>query len=46
MIFPGGVPIVVDGEVVGAVGCSSGHSDQDEAVAQAGVDALLKGLDT
>ena len=44
MIFPGGVPIAVDGEVVGAVGCSSGHSDQDEAVAQAGADALRKGV--
>jgi uncharacterized protein GlcG (DUF336 family) len=41
-IFPGGLPIVVDGHVVGAVGCSSGHSDQDEAVAQAGIDAFQK----
>lgn len=44
MIFPGGVPIVVDGHVVGAVGCSSGHSDQDEAVAQAGVDGFLRSI--
>ena len=37
--------ITVDGEVVGAVGCSSGHSDQDEAVAQAGVDALVRTIE-
>jgi uncharacterized protein GlcG (DUF336 family) len=43
-IFPGGLPIVVEGHVVGAVGCSSGHSDQDEAVAQAGIDAFLKAV--
>jgi glc operon protein GlcG len=36
----GGVPIVVDGKVIGAVGCSGMASDQDAIVAQAGVDAL------
>lgn len=44
MIFPGGLPIFVDGQIVGGVGCSSGHPDQDEAVAQAGIDALLRSL--
>ncbi|MFT7579493.1 MAG: hypothetical protein ACI9MR_001159 [Myxococcota bacterium] len=43
-IFPGGLPIEVDGHVVGGIGCSSGHPDQDEAVAQAGIDALLATL--
>lgn len=42
MIFGGGVPILVDGECIGAVGCSSGTPEQDEQVAQAGIDALLK----
>ena len=42
MIFGGGVPIMVDGDCVGAVGCSSGTPEQDEQVAQAGIDALLK----
>jgi len=42
MIFGGGVPIIVDGECIGAVGCSSGSPEQDEQVAQAGIDALLK----
>ncbi|MBS7622486.1 heme-binding protein [Candidatus Bathyarchaeota archaeon] len=40
MIFGGGLPIVVDGEVVGGIGCSSGTAEQDRQVAQAGIDAL------
>jgi uncharacterized protein GlcG (DUF336 family) len=42
MIFGGGVPIIIDGECVGAVGCSSGSSEQDEQVARAGINALLQ----
>jgi uncharacterized protein GlcG (DUF336 family) len=41
-IYGGGVPILIDGECVGAVGCSSGTPEQDEQVARAGIDALLK----
>ena len=37
----GGLPIVVDGEHVGAVGVGSGTGDEDVMVGQAGVDALL-----
>ena len=44
VIFGGGVPIIVDGECIGAVGCSSGSPEQDEQVAQAGIDAWLKGM--
>lgn len=40
MIFGGGLPILVDGVCVGAVGCSSGSVEQDMSVAQAGIDAL------
>ena len=36
----GGVPIVVDGKIVGAVGVSGVTSAQDGQIAQAGVDAL------
>ena len=36
----GGLPIVVDGKVVGAIGASGGTSPQDEQVAQAGINAL------
>lgn len=38
----GGVPIVVDGTCVGAVGVSGVQSHEDEQIAQAGIDALLK----
>ncbi|HEY3331529.1 MAG TPA: heme-binding protein [Capsulimonadaceae bacterium] len=45
MIVGGGLPIVLaNGETIGAVGCSSGSSDQDTEVAQAGIDALLAAL--
>ena len=41
MIIGGGVPVMLEsGSVVGAIGCSTGTPDQDEAVAQAGVEAL------
>lgn len=36
----GGVPIVIDGHVVGAIGVGSGTGDQDREVAMAGVEAL------
>lgn len=44
MVFGGGVPVFVDGEVIGAVGCSSGSASEDEAVARAGIEALLQSL--
>jgi uncharacterized protein GlcG (DUF336 family) len=40
VIFPGGLPLMRDGEVVGAIGVSGGPVDQDEAVAEAGVAAF------
>lgn len=36
----GGIPIVVDGKIVGAVGVSGVTSEQDAQVAKAGADAL------
>ena len=36
----GGVPIIVDGKVVGAIGVSGGSGDQDHAVAEAGAAAF------
>jgi glc operon protein GlcG len=36
----GGLPIVVDGQVLGAVGVSSGSSEEDLEVAKAGVAAI------
>ena len=40
--FEGGLPIVVDGEVVGSIGVSGVTAEQDGMIAKAGVDALLK----
>jgi len=40
----GGIPIVIDGQVVGAVGVGGGTGDQDAEVAKAGVQALLDAL--
>ena len=42
--FPnqGGVPIQTDGQTLGAIACSGAASEVDEAIAQAGIDALLK----
>jgi glc operon protein GlcG len=36
----GGVPIVVDGKVVGSIGVSGVHSAEDAQIAQAGADAI------
>lgn len=44
MIVPGGLPVFVNDEIVAGIGCSSGSPDQDEVVAQAGLDALLASL--
>jgi len=38
----GGVPIVAEGTCVGGIGVSGVQSQQDEQIAQAGIDALLK----
>jgi glc operon protein GlcG len=38
----GGLPIVVDGAMIGAIGLSGGTSAQDGQCAQAGINALAK----
>jgi glc operon protein GlcG len=42
--FPGqgGLPIKIDGQTLGAIAASGAKSEVDEAIAQAGIDALLK----
>jgi glc operon protein GlcG len=40
VVFGGGVPVMVDGVLVGAVGVSGGTADQDRIIAEAGVAAL------
>ena len=39
MVFAGGIPIKVNGQIVGAVGVSGGSGEQDQAVAEAAVAA-------
>lgn len=39
--MPGGLPVRHDGAVIGAVGVSGGNPEQDEAIAQAALDALV-----
>jgi glc operon protein GlcG len=40
----GGLPLLVDGKVIGAVGVSGVTAQQDGQIAKAGVDALTKAL--
>ena len=44
MVVPGGLPVLVNGQVVGGIGISSGTPAQDQAVAQAGIDQFLAQL--
>jgi uncharacterized protein GlcG (DUF336 family) len=40
VLFGGGLPLIEDGAVIGAIGVSGGSEDDDRACAAAGVDAL------
>lgn len=42
--FPnqGGLPIIIDGQILGGISASGAKSEIDEAIAQAGLNALLK----
>jgi glc operon protein GlcG len=37
----GGIPLIVDGKIVGAIGVSGGSAEQDGVVAKAGLDAMV-----
>lgn len=41
VVFGGGYPITINGEVIGGIGVSGGHYSQDMECAQAGVEAAL-----
>jgi uncharacterized protein GlcG (DUF336 family) len=43
VIFAGGMPVKVDGKVIGAVGASGGTVDQDQKVVEAAVAAFGEG---
>jgi len=40
MPIEGGIPLMVDGKIIGAIGVSGGSAQQDGVVAQAGADVL------
>lgn len=40
VVFPGGIPLVRDGNIMGAIGVSTGTIEQDQEVAEAGVEAF------
>src|SRR5436305_4257710 len=40
MIFAGGIPLKLNGKVVGAIGVSGGPGEQDQSVAEAGAAAF------
>lgn len=44
VIFGGGLPVFVEGQIVGGIGVSSGTPDEDREVAQAGIEALQDAL--
>ncbi|HET8879542.1 MAG TPA: heme-binding protein [Arthrobacter sp.] len=39
VVFPGGIPLVRDGKIMGAIGVSTGTVEQDQEVATAGAGA-------
>jgi len=44
MVVGGGLPVIIDGEVVGAIGLSSGTQAQDTQCAQAGIEHFISSL--
>ncbi len=40
IVFGGGFPIMIDSQIVGAIGVSGGHYTQDEDVAKAGLEVV------
>jgi uncharacterized protein GlcG (DUF336 family) len=44
VLLQGGLPIEIDGQLVGAVGVSGVKASDDEIIAKSGIDALLQAL--
>jgi uncharacterized protein GlcG (DUF336 family) len=42
MASRGGIPLIENGKIIGAIGCSGGAGSQDEALCQAAVSAVMK----
>ena len=45
-VVGGGLPVIVDGDVVGGIGLSSGTPNQDMDCAQAGIDYFMKEMNS
>ena len=45
-VVGGGLPVIVDGEVVGGIGLSSGTPNQDMDCAQAGINYFMENIDS
>ncbi|MBI2820903.1 MAG: heme-binding protein [Acidobacteria bacterium] len=43
-IIGGGLPVMVDGQIVGGIGCSTGTAEEDQIVAQGAIDYFLSKL--
>jgi uncharacterized protein GlcG (DUF336 family) len=41
-IIGGGLPVAVDGQIVGGIGCSTGTAEEDQIVAQGAIDYFIK----
>jgi glc operon protein GlcG len=44
--LPGGIPVMVEGQVIGAVGVGGGSGEQDATIARAGIEAFEAALKT
>ncbi|KRL22156.1 GlcG/HbpS family heme-binding protein [Lentilactobacillus kisonensis] len=40
--FPGGIPLIEDGQMIGAIGCSGGLIEEDQAICEAAVQEFSK----
>jgi uncharacterized protein GlcG (DUF336 family) len=42
MLMGGGVPIIIENQIIGAIGISGGHYDQDQLCAQYALNCFLE----
>ncbi|KRL56126.1 GlcG/HbpS family heme-binding protein [Furfurilactobacillus rossiae] len=42
--FAGGIPLIVNDQIIGALGCSGGAVEEDQAICEAGVKQFLEGI--
>jgi uncharacterized protein GlcG (DUF336 family) len=40
--FPGGIPLIENGQIIGAIGCSGGLIEEDQAICEAAVQEFSK----